>query len=353
MTPLGAEIAARIARDGPISVADYMRLCLSHPTLGYYRTRTAIGAAGDFTTAPEISQVFGELIGLWCAELWSTMGRPQTVHLVELGPGRGTLMADALRAATKVAPDFRAALDVHLVEINPVLREAQAKALTEARPMWHASIDTLPTGPLLVIANEFFDALPVQQFVRAADSWRTRAVTVEDKRFVFTAGEPAALQHEAEIGTIIERSPEREAMAGWLAQRIAQHGGGGLLIDYGSPAHGHGDTLQALRAQQKVDPLAEPGLADLTTHVDFQSLANAARAAGATVYGPLPQGRFLQRLGINARAATLTKASPHQAQGIATAIGRLIDDAQMGTLFKVLALLPPELPLPAGFDPPC
>lgn len=355
MTPLGRRIAEQITHDGPIPVAEFARLCLTHPEYGYYRVHAAIGAHGDFVTAPEISQVFGELIGLWAAEIWSAIGKPPAVHLVELGPGRGTMMADALRAIAKVVPAFRAAIDLHLVEVNPLLRERQEAALAEAKPRWHKSVDTLPDGPLLVLANEYFDIFPVRQLVRAVDGWRERVVTFENGTFAFAAGnaaEPPAELADAPPGSIVETSPEAELCMTEIARRIARHRGAVLVIDYGPPGRGVGDTLQAVRRQKKVDPLAEPGLADLTAHVDFAGLAAAARACGAHAYGPLPQGTFLHRLGIAARAAVLLRgADTRQGSDISAAIARLIEPGQMGTLFKALAVVDADQPAPPGFDP--
>ncbi len=352
MTPLAREIAARIERDGPLPVVEFMRLCLSHPEHGYYRTRTAIGAAGDFITAPEISQTFGELIGLWAAAIWAALGRPSPVALVELGPGRGTLMADALRAVAKVAPEFRAALQVHLVEINTALRGMQQAALGQASPQLHETIDTLPDLPLLVIANEFFDALPVRQLVRTAGEWRERCIVLSDGQLAFGSGEPAAFDRAAPPGSVAEVSPESEARMASLAARIARRRGAALIIDYGPFESGLGDTLQAVRQQKKVDPLAEPGLSDLTAHVDFARLAAVASNAGAAAYGPVPQGVLLKRLGIVARAATLVRsAGPDRGRAVEAAIARLIEPDQMGTLFKALAIVDREQPPPPGFDP--
>jgi SAM-dependent MidA family methyltransferase len=356
-TELGAELARLIRRDGALPVAEFMRLCLSHPQHGYYRTQQAIGAGGDFVTAPEISQMFGELIGLWAAEIWTAMGRPLSVRLVELGPGRGTLMADALRAVERVAPEFRQALDLHLVEINPALRQCQASALAGAQPSWHDDAGSVPDGPIIVIANEFFDALPVRQVVRAGDGWRERLVACDGDRFVFALGDAAPApnlgERQAPEGSVVEIAPERDLYAGKLAARVATQGGAVLIVDYGAPLPGIGDTLQAVRAQKKVDPLAEPGLADLTTHVDFSSLAKAARAAGAATYGPIPQAHFLQRLGIAARAAILLRrATETQAREIEAAVHRLIGAGEMGTLFQALAFAQPNLPVPPGFDRP-
>ena len=358
MTPLGRALIERIRRDGPLPVADYMALCLGDPEHGYYRRADAIGRGGDFVTAPEISQMFGELVGAWAAAVWTALGRPATVRLVELGPGRGTLMADALRAVTKAAPDFRAAIDLHLVEINPALRARQAEALRAAKPEWHESLATVPTGPTIVIANEFFDALPVQQYERTADGWRLRCVGLEADTLAFVGGPvvadaPLEPAHAAvPPGAIVEVSPASRAVIGDLAARIAK-GGAALIVDYGAPASGTGDTVQAVRAHRPVGPLEMPGESDLTAHVDFAALARAARAAGATVHGPVPQGLFLNRLGIAARAAILLRqATPEQRRAIAAACERLIGEAQMGTLFQVLAITAPGAPVPPGFEPP-
>ena len=360
MTPLGRALADRIRRDGPITVADYMAACLTDPEHGYYRHAAAVGAAGDFVTAPEISQMFGELLGLWAAEIWSAIGRPNPIRLVELGPGRGTLMSDALRAAVKAAPDFRAAIELHLVEINPTLRLRQAAALAAARPRWHDRFDTVPEGPLIVLANEFVDAFPVRQFVKSPEGWRERCVGFDEtaQRFVFVPGprvdtppvEPA--HATAPDGAVVEVNSAGRALAAALAQRVTRHGGAALIIDYGAMASGTGDTLQAVRRHRKVNALEAPGECDLTAQVDFAALGRAAASAGAAVYGPVPQGIFLHRLGIAARAATLLRtAGIREARAIAAASERLIGDTGMGMLFKALALTPPGAPAPPGFDP--
>lgn len=356
MTPLGRALAERIRRDGPLSVAEYMALCLGDPQHGYYRRADAIGRGGDFITAPEISQIFGELIGLWAATVWTAIGQPVPLRLVELGPGRGTLMADALRAITKTVPALRAAIDLHLVEINARLRERQAAALAAARPCWHDSPATIPEGPAIIIANEFLDALPVQQFIRLGDGWHERSVGLEGDRLIYATGalvsnpplEPAHAQ--APLGATVEISQASRDLVAMVAARIAAQGGAALFIDYGAPASGTGDTLQAVREHQKVDPLELPGESDLTAHVDFAAAARAARAVGAAVHGPVPQGLFLSRLGIAARAAILLRnAAPAQRRDIETACERLIGEAQMGSLFQVLAITAPRAPTPPGF----
>ena len=356
MTALAAEIRERIRRDGPLSVAAYMELCLNHPTLGYYRQGRPIGAAGDFITGPEVSQMFGELIGLWCAAVWQTMGRPRPVRLVELGPGRGTLLADALRAAETV-PAFRAAIDLHLVETSETLRAEQAASLGDARPAWHECFETVPEGPVLVVANEFFDALPIRQFERVGDTWRERMVAVapnaEALSFAVngTACPDAAALGAAPAGAIVERAPARDALAATLAARIAAHGGAALVIDYGHARPGIGDTLQAVKRHRRHGVLDDPGSADLTAHVDFSALAAAARGKGAEAFGPVPQGAFLRALGIDARSARLQQnASAEQAAAIDAARRRLTGADEMGTLFKVLAIAHPALVALPGFE---
>ena len=358
MTALAAELRARIRRDGPLSVAAYMRLCLAHPTLGYYRRGARIGRAGDFVTAPEVSQMFGELIGLWCAVLWRSMGRPPRVSLVELGPGRGTLLADALRAARGV-PGFRDAIRLHLVESNHTLRAAQRACLACARPAWHDAFEAVPRGPLLVVANEFFDALPIRQFERVGAGWRERVVALDPAsgslRFA-TAGavQPApVIPAGAPAGAVVERAPAREALAAAIAGRVAADGGAALIVDYGHARPGLGDTLQAVRRHRPHPVLDAPGEADLTAHVDFPALARAAQARGARAFGPVAQGRFLQALGIEARAARLRRrANAGQAAAIDSALSRLTRAEGMGTLFKALALAHPALPPPPGFAAP-
>ena len=362
MTPLEAELRRIIATDGPISVATYMGLCLGHPVHGYYTTRDPFGRAGDFITAPEISQMFGELIGLWAAAVWQTMGAPARLALVELGPGRGTLMADALRAA-RVVPDFAAALDVRLVETSPVMQGRQQETLAtfDVALAWHRELTEVPEGPAVVVANEFFDALPVHQAVKTRGGWHERMVGIgPDGRLTFALHpDPipgfAAIVPEsvagASTGAVYEwRSGE---VAAETARRIAEHGGAALVIDYGHVESALGETFQAVGRHGFADPLAAPGEVDLTAHVDFAALARIARAAGARVHGPLSQGAFLRRLGIDARAAALrAKATTAQATDIDAALARLIGTGHdsMGELFKAMAVADPNLGALPGFD---
>ncbi|RJF94039.1 class I SAM-dependent methyltransferase [Sphingomonas cavernae] len=344
--PLAAKLARAIDHGGPMPVAHFMAQANAH----YYAARDPLGAAGDFTTAPEISQMFGELVGLWLADLWLRAGSPHTAHYVELGPGRGTLAADAMRAmrAVHLEPP------VHFIETSPVLRAAQAERVAHAR--WHDSIDTLPdSGPLLIVANEFFDALPVRQLVATGEGWRERVVVNEGEHFVAVPGPlpmdaavPEALWGAPE-GSICESSPASTAIAADLAARIADQGGAAILIDYGYSGPAIGETLQAVKAHEYADPFADPGERDLTAHVDFAALAEEGRGAGLRVFGPAPQGDWLRGLGLAARAAALIKAAPERAVEIATARDRLANPAQMGQLFKTLAFVAPDWPEPEGF----
>ena len=358
MNRLSRLLARRIHATGPLTIADFMTEALLHPRFGYYATRDPLGARGDFTTAPEISQIFGELLGLWCADAWEKMGRPAPVVLAELGPGRGTLMADALRAL-KIAPEFRRALSLHLVEASPILRSAQQAALGAATPTWHDSIATLPDGPLILLANEFIDALPIRQVLRGEQSWQERLVALEaDGETLVFAIDPAPSSlaalvppslRDAAPGSPFEIRPAALALAADLGARLTRQGGMALFIDYGHWPSACGDTLQALAGHRRHAVLADPGAADLTAHVDFAALADAARAAGARAWGPVPQGGFLAALGLAERAAALiARATPEQVSAIESGCRRLIDPEEMGTLFKALALADPALPAPAG-----
>ncbi|MEL0437560.1 class I SAM-dependent methyltransferase [Phycobacter sp. K97] len=348
-------LIARIDIDGPMSLADYMAECLLNPKHGYYTTRDPLGAAGDFTTAPEISQMFGELIGLCLAQAWLDQGSPTPFTLAELGPGRGTLMADLLRA-TRAVSGFHDALAVHLVEASPTLRAAQAEALQGHEPTWHDSIDTLPQQPLFLVANEFFDALPVRQFMRDGAGWREKRIGLPEGALSFGLGpasEQPALSHRMEDtrdGDLVEICEAAAPITAAIAERIATYGGAALIIDYGD-WRSLGDTLQALRDHATCDPLEAPGMADLTTHVDFETLCGAARSEGCAFSRLTPQGVFLERLGITDRARAL--AAPLQGDPLETLIAahrRLTHPEEMGNLFKVLGLFPTSATPPPGLQ---
>lgn len=330
---------------------------MARAVAAYYATRPdPFGRAGDFTTAPEIAQAFGECLGLWAAVTWQAMGRPDPVLLVELGPGRGTLMADALRAIGQAMPGFRAALRLHLVEASPALRAAQARALPDAGATWHDDPAALPPGPAILLGNEFLDALPIRQFVRRGNAWAERFV--REGSFLEAPAEAAPpLPAEAPEGAVQEVSEAARALACALARRLAAAGGAALFLDYGAAAGGLGDTLQAMARHGRADPLASPGSVDLTAHVDFAAVAAAARAGGAAVHGPLPQGLFLQRLGLMSRAAILARSAAlagrrDQTGLILSGAERLVAAEGMGRLFKALCLCHPALPPPPGFEPP-
>ncbi len=358
---LEAVIADEIRARGPISVARFIEQALQHPTLGYYRRRQPFGAHGDFVSAPEMSQMFGELVGAWLAQAWADLGGPAPVRLVELGPGRGTMMADMLRTINH-APDLRAAVAIHLVETSGRLRATQREHLAGEEVHWHDDLAAVPPGPMLLVANEFFDALPVHQLVLTGHGWRERRVGLgpagEFAYILADAPDALAVQipeaAEAPPGAVAEVSPARAALAGEIGARLERDGGIALIVDYGAWAEGPtGDTLQAVRAHGACDPLAAPGLADLSTQVDFRALALAACAGGAAVFGPVPQGTFLRTLGIEARAlALMSRAAPGQRREIRSALFRLTDAAAMGELFKVLALASPHAASPPGFAAP-
>jgi NADH dehydrogenase [ubiquinone] 1 alpha subcomplex assembly factor 7 len=358
LSSLEAVLAEMIQRDGPLPVARYIDLALNHPIHGYYRKGDPLGAEGDFITAPELSQAFGEVVGAWLAQAWSDLGGPAPFRLVELGPGRGTLLADALRATRGVA-GFHDSLRLHLVETSDRLRAAQGARLSEFRVSWHGHFDEVPPGPLLAVANEFFDALPAHQLVATAEGWVERCIDLDEQgRLTFClAKHPSPLGaclRTAAPGTVAEVSPARSSLADAIARRIARDRGVALLIDYGAWAEGPtGDTLQATRRHAGCDPLDAPGTADLTTHVDFGALARAASAGGAAVYGPVPQGTFLTSLGVHLRTAKLLeRASPDQQRALRAALFRLTDASAMGELFKALVLAHPQAPAPPGFAAP-
>jgi NADH dehydrogenase [ubiquinone] 1 alpha subcomplex assembly factor 7 len=357
-----SRLVARVASDGPMSVAAYMAEALYDPRAGYYRTKDPIGAGADYVTAPEISQMFGELIGLWSVQTWLDLGAPAAFDLIELGPGRGTMLADALRAA-RLEPRFLAAAQVTLVEASPALEAAQAQMLADApcRVTW---TDRLPVGdrPAIMLGNEFLDCLPVRQFVKRDGAWRERLVGLDPSdpgRLAFLLAPapvsardlavlPEALR-DAPEGALVEARPTVEPLIESLAARFAKAPGRALLIDYGPAESEIGDTLQALKAHEKVDPLAFPGEADLTARVDFAEVARLARAHGLDVAGPVGQGEWLKALGIEHRAAALRASRPDMRATIARQVHRLTDENEMGALFKAVVISARKLPAPAGF----
>ena len=367
---LAAKLRAGIKQDGPITLHDYMQACAADPEFGYYRVREPFGTKGDFITAPDICQMFGELIGLWCVHVWAELGQPNNCKLIELGPGRGTLMSDALRAASLV-PEFLNSIEVHLVETSQALRAAQqqnivATAVDQERFVpelfWHDRLEDVPEGPTFLIANEFFDALAIRQYQRREGKWFERMVGLDDKEnFVYAlAADPEgemdafpAIHKQAEDGDFMELCPSVEPIVEQMAQRAKKHPFAGLVIDYGYGEPALGDTFQAMKSHQYVDPLGEPGLADVTAHVDFYQLLQAANTHGLGGSGPVTQRDFLISLGVRERAAQIMDVQENMisAHQFITGFQRLIDPDQMGTLFKVVALRgegQSELP---GFEP--
>ncbi len=349
-------LARRIAMDGPLTVAEFMTACLHDPRHGYYATRPNLGAQGDFITAPMVSQMFGELVGAWMAEVWRQLGSPATVRLVELGPGEGALMEDALRVLARV-PGLLDEAELWLVEPSRPLRALQAERLGHASPRFADALAEVPPGaPLILVANEVFDCLPARQFVRMPAGWAERRVGLDARgRLVVGLSPPPAgaaddLPAEAPSGAVAERSPAQTALAAEIGARVAEDGGAALIIDYGRDSPGFGDTLQALLGHAKVDPLSSAGSADLTVHVDFVALAEAATAQGAVVSPITSQRAFLQRLGLEARAAALTRSRPDQAARISRQLHRLTAPDEMGELFKVVSIHTPGLD-PPGFAP--
>lgn len=357
-SPLEERLIALIKSRGPISVADYMTDALFHPHDGYYTANTPIGADGDFTTAPEISQIFGELIGLWLVQAWMDIGSPPAFNLVELGPGRGVLMQDVLRAA-RLRPAFIDAASVWLVEASGRLRHEQQRRLKSAGATidWADTFSVLPPGPALIIANEFFDCLPIRQFVRTSIGWRERLVGTDDagSALAFTLSETPPLPtvnlpDEANPGDVFEVGEAAESAVDEIARALVAHGGRALIFDYGHLQAGLGDTLQAVRRHAFWPPLSSPGRADITAHVNFESIVYAAFAGGAAAYGPIAQGEFLERLGISERVQRLSAGkSPAEAATIYSGAHRLSAPSQMGELFKALCISAPGLPEPPGF----
>lgn len=361
MSPLDAIIRREIEAAGPMPVSQYMQLCLAHPRHGYYTTRDPLGADGDFTTAPEISQLFGEMVAVWLASTWQQMGSPTPLALIELGPGRGTLMADILRA-TKNVSGFHKALSVHLVETSPALRAKQSDSLkhTGFAPTHHEDLENLPESTSLFVANEFFDALPTNQWVHTDQGWNARKIGLggtdpgKTDQLIFGVDltplpAPKQVPDSAQNGTIIEHSPAQDRMLAQIIDHAQRLGGAGLIIDYGSDITGHGDTLQAVRNHQPVSPLETPGQADLTTHVDFAHLERIAKEAGVGRASTVEQGHFLLELGLLERAGALgASANADMRETISLAVERLAGDVGMGKLFKVLGFCSQPVCLP-GF----
>jgi len=362
MSQLEDLIRETIAERGPVTVASFMQVCLGHPTQGYYMKQDPFGEGGDFTTAPEISQMFGELLGLWAVAGWQAAGSPAPFSLIELGPGRGTLKADALRAAGG-SEAFKRGVSVNLVEMSPALRATQQTRLvpTGLPIKWHDRLEealAASQGPVFILANEFLDALPIHQFVLTTDGWRERLVGLDDQgQLAFTvASEPPPAFAEnilrtrsTEIGAIAEFCPAVVGFVQQCAAAVAQRGGLALFIDYGYAQSAAGDTLQALRKHEYISRLAEPGDVDLTAHVDFEAVARAALVGGAAPFGPISQGEFLSRIGMGQRADRLAASNPDAAKDVMEALDRLTNEARMGALFKVLALAPQGV-LPPGFE---
>jgi NADH dehydrogenase [ubiquinone] 1 alpha subcomplex assembly factor 7 len=360
--PLEAEIRRRIAAAGPMPVNEYMTLCLADSEHGYYTTRDPFGVGGDFTTAPEVTQMFGEMIGLWMAAVWKQMGSPKDLRVIELGPGRGTMMKDALRAA-KVMPGFRNAVVIHLVEISPALVAYQQRTLEPlSMPIyWHPALADVPAGPAIVLANEFFDALPINQAAKTGRGWHERLIEIDSAGYLaFTIAPDPIPQFDRLLPPAVRDAPD-DSIFEWrsdnvgfeLGKRLARDGGAALVIDYGHTQSAAGETLQAVGKHAYAKPLSAPGSIDLTAHVDFQALGNAIEAMGTNGYGPTTQSQFLRRLGIVTRAASLkAKAADAVAAEIDAALTRLLSagEAGMGALFKAAAFAHPSLGVPPGFE---
>lgn len=349
MNELADKLAEHIKETGPMTVADFMAACLYDPEHGYYATRPSIGGDGaDFLTAPEASQMFGELIGLWCAHEWDVLGKP-ALNIIELGPGRGVLMQDGWRA-TRLVEGFHDAANVVFVETSAPLRDEQAEHVPHAE--WTTRLEDAPPGPSLIIANEFLDCLPVRQFVRGEKGWHEKLVGLDGAgklTFGLSMAIPSPDDDDERESEVREIAPGLDAIIYEIERRLHAAPGRALFIDYGYIASEGADTLQAIVRHEKVNPLQAPGEADLTAHVDFSRVAHLAREAGLQVSGPISQGRFLRALGIDMRVETLTRANPSHGQRVAREHQRLTHDDEMGALFKVICLSSPNLPPPAGF----
>jgi len=349
-SPLEDIIRNRIQMSGAINIAQYMDLCLSHPDWGYYQKQDPFGSGGDFITAPEISQMFGEMIGIWALSVWQQMGSPDVFNLVELGPGRSTLMLDALRAA-KNNDAFIGAARICLVETSPCLKKRQLQTLKDYHVHQVRDVKDIPDGPVIVIANEFFDALPIRQFEKTVDGWRERMVGLDEKgHLCFQNGADASIHMAAKTGSVMETSEAGIGVIRDLSQRINTFSGAALIIDYGYSGPAFGDTFQALYRHRFENPLIRPGDQDLTAHVDFSGLKTAAEKAGIKVTGPVTQSAFLSAMGIQARAQMLrSNATMQQKKDIQSALERLLDPEQMGDLFKVMAMTDQNIRTVAGF----
>ncbi|MEE2526438.1 SAM-dependent methyltransferase [Hyphobacterium sp. HN65] len=358
-TGIAAKIAERIRNGGPISVAAFMTEAMFDPLEGYYATKNPIGAGEDFITAPSVSQMFGELIGLWCAQVWMDMGRPSRFQLVELGPGTGQMMSDIIRAGRAV-PGFLDAAQITLIEASAALKMVQGRTLTPmgVQAMWADRLENVPAGPAIILGNEFLDCLPVRQAVKQDGHWHERLINLnEDGGFAFVMGPRLGVEAElvpaplmdAPDGTLVELRPGDQQVMDQLSRRFAEQPGRALFIDYGPAKSEPGDTFQAIRQHQKADPLADPGTADLTARVDFEQLGVFARQGGLDFAGPVTQGEWLKSLGLEMRAAALIQSAPDQKTKIARQVMRLTEPDQMGELFKVMTFSTPGMPIPPGF----
>lgn len=354
MTPLDHIIRERIALEGPMRVSDFMQVCLLHPEHGYYVKNSAFGVGGDFITAPEISQMFGELLGLCIAQAWMDQGAPSDFHLLELGPGRGTLMADILRA-TRSVPGLHQAADVTLLEASPLMKERQAETLTAYSVKWVSSLEALEKKPIFVVANEFFDALPIRQYIRSGDGWHERLIGESDGTLTFgispvaqTSAYLTSRLNDTQSGDIVEINDMTQTLISHISRHIQSHGGNAIIVDYGNWTS-KGDTLQTMHRHAYSNLFEQLGEADMTAHVDFEQIANASQCAVSQL---CTQQDLLERLGISHRAQTLVSSAKSDAQknDIITAYRRLTHEEEMGTLFKAIALYPYDGPCPAGFE---
>ena len=358
MNPLEKIIQKKVKEKGPIALSEYMSLALTHPLYGYHMKKDPLGRNGDFITAPEISQVFGELIGLWAASTWKQMSKPQLTHLIECGPGRGTLMGDFLRA-TKLMANFRSTINLHLLETSPVLKKRQQGLLKTSSPAWHKNMRTVPPGPTILIANEFLDSLPVQQVMKTTNGWVERLIGLKNDKLVFVEGKPIKTEQliswnipiNAKVGAIFEISHSNIEFAEQVCTRLDYNSGYALIIDYGYWESNGMETFQGVRKHSFADPMACPGDIDLTTHVNFGVLASYVRDRGHTAAGPISQATFLKRLGVRERTKLLIRNAPQtKAAQIAAGTERLTDPKQMGKLFKAMVIMRNGSPLPAGFE---